>query len=595
MKKLICALMAALMLLSLSLAGAEETLSSYTLVEKLVNQLAVDGFMAGVRIRAEGEGEWVKTLEPITGKEFRLTLSRQEDALYACIYRYADGESFGLTELYTQGEDAYLRSDFLMDTVLRLPRRDDVYTSLSQIGQAGNPSLLSFAASLSAIPLSSWDEKWDPALEPLRQSLEVSLSKYAKDMAIVSENGANVIVMTYEMSAAQVKQEAVTFLSEVLVNEDLCNLLRRQMTEEQAAIYLQPGLLWYYNREIEALPLEGTLTIERHVSPQGNELSTVVTMPLPEKTGFETARLESRDGSLSLTLTGGEKEWTLISRVSERGENGCHYQGDIFAAGFEGKTFAASYDVSAVVTNTVDDSQISHQITTWTLNLTQNAELAPDAEIIEFEPMVGRVRTNLYSSSNRRGPCTLEVQSSFTLPGGSLSATVKLVIVESDEITPFDLNGAIDLAQLSEDQRSAYLADFIANALLSLTDEGGKPEELPLPDEGEPETETTAEPEEQTEAEPETPDQPETETPEVPETETPVEPEAETETETEPETEPEIETEPEPETEAEPESEETGEPETEPEPVAEEETEPTVETEQLETPDEVEDEEAPAA
>ena len=495
MKRLMSILLVLVLLTSAGLSGAEEP-ENHTPVDKLLGQLSIDGLVAGIRVRAEGDGDWVKTLSPLSGKEFRLIFSHGEDALYGCLYRNLNGEHFGETEMYADKEDVYLRSDFLMDTVLRLGRRGDLFTSIGRIGQEGNPLLYSFLIRMLLQPVFRWEEKWDPALNSLRKELEIGLSEYAEEPRTVSEDGVNAVIMGYRLNGDQLKKVMTFYVSTLLSDNTLTEMLRGQMTNEQAALYLQPGLLWYYNRAIESLPLTGEVMIERRLSLQGKELSTALTLPLPGSLGFDTARIETGEENARLTLTGKDKEAVIVSRESERSDAGSRFEGDFLLTRAGEQTIACTYDVRSVVTDSTDDNQVVHQVTTWTINVTDNPSLAPEADRAAFEPIQARLRTHLYSKDDKRTPSTLEVQSSFTLPGGTLSVTIKLVIAESDEITAFDTTDAIDLRQVSEEKRREYLNDFWLNLLLSLTDTpaDGTPEEPAAEPAEEPQEEPAEEP-----------------------------------------------------------------------------------------------------
>ena len=148
MKRFWC-LMVCLMLALTSVCAlaAEE----YTLPEKLQMQIEFgNGVKGAVMLTASGEGALTQALSVLNGTEIQIR-GISLDGTYQTSFYALDGEKqVGLTQLYGDGENLYLRTELLPDLLLRYPLGEDWLERLMGRTEEDNPTWYSAAANLLA-------------------------------------------------------------------------------------------------------------------------------------------------------------------------------------------------------------------------------------------------------------------------------------------------------------------------------------------------------------------------------------------------------------------------------------------------------------
>ena len=455
----LCLLLAVLlaMLCPLGALAARE----YTLPEKMRQQLQLSSLNGSAKLLVEGDGDWVKDLEPFANQLINFYYTENDGQTGIELYAKPEEDAkAGRTVIYGNGTDVFLKSDLLIDTVLRLPVRGDWLSTLTRTGEGQNPSFYSVLPALLQA-----GEDWDAATESLRAAIEMRLDRYADTPRTMTRNGETLMEITYTIPADQIPVEMKSLLPVLFADGALLEKLRPLMSEEQAAVYLSPNLQWYYERLIDGLQLEAPVTMRRSFNTLGESRETELHLPL---TGMgewtELTVLTSGDAS-TYTLSSDLRQLscTLLEQVTSEGSS--HWRGVFLLEQPEAQAWDVAFDIVSLLTTSTDEEKVDHEVTTLTVKL----EPAPDAaerNALLFDPAQIRLRLHYHSKGSVTNSTTLDVTWDAALPGGHTNGAMKLRTVFPVDIEVIDGKDAIDLSALSDEERQVYLQDFLANARL---------------------------------------------------------------------------------------------------------------------------------
>ena len=128
MKKVMALLLAGLLMLT-SCAQAVGT-ADLTLREKALNQLFKSGLRGAMKLIVSGDGEWAQTLAPVSGLMLQFRAISGGDEGEFEIYAENNGAQAAFTHLYHDKDSLLVKTDMLLDTVLRMPYAGDWYSGL---------------------------------------------------------------------------------------------------------------------------------------------------------------------------------------------------------------------------------------------------------------------------------------------------------------------------------------------------------------------------------------------------------------------------------------------------------------------------------
>lgn len=479
MKRFWCLIMClALTLTSACALAAEE----YTLPEKLQMQIEFgNGVKGAVMLTSSGEGALTQALSVLNGTEIQIRGISLDGTYQTSFYALDGEEQVGLTQLYGDGENLYLRTELLPDLLLRYPLGEDWLERLMGRTEEDNPTWYSAAANLLALTDAEWEEAWAPALQPYTTALEMWLSAYGSDPVVnQGEKGETLMTVRYAVPAEDVKAELKALLAQALSDGTLMTLLRAQVTEEQAALYLTPGLLYYYEAVIDALPLAGEVTMERDLSTRGETVSTDVCLPLPAGSLWQEMSLEQNGGDTTLTLTGDASSLTVVIKTASATESSARYAGLVRLEPEEGQGFAAEFTLKKVVSHTVDDDTREHEVTTWTLDVAMDEAVTGDGDYMAFEPVHASLMTHFHSKNAKRNATTLEVTASLTQGMESLALAGSIKTASPWVLDQLPTEGAEDLTAMTDSYRGEILGIMWSNLQSALS--ALHPGELPVPE-----------------------------------------------------------------------------------------------------------------
>lgn len=461
------ALLLALVLLAASAAADSPEDSRYEdLRDKMYRQLVSSGLRGKLQLTVSGDSETAVLLSPLSGAILDIYtqskgLNNVEMPYFSCYFSKNGVQGVAGTTLWWDGTDLYLKSDMLLDTVLRYPWLGDFYSSL--VGRPGsNPSFLS---AIAGALLHGRD--WDPLSQPLQLETERFLSAYASAPETATAEGETRLTMRYVLPAQAVKEEMKELLRIALADEQLSKRIRAfYLTELQEGTAFSSLQEIYENQVIDTIPLEGDLVIVRTINTRGDLKRAEISLPLADNAGGWTELYcLSEDGTDAYTLQG---QHPVALTVEETAEG---LRGTFDRTGDDGQRLLADWSFTTRTVNRVDENQVEHEIITWSFRADPADEQYPFASVD-----LGGSFHFYTKRGDRRGDTTLEIDASGRLMGADLKLIGKMqTIAPRNDIPPIDVTGAQDGFALPAERVAELSRDFWVNMLLILQGTGETP------------------------------------------------------------------------------------------------------------------------
>lgn len=463
MKKFVCLLLCVMLTMAATTAMAK---IEYTLLEKWQRQVDFgNGIKGTLQVDASGEAQWAKLLEPLNGHAMEIRAIHDGDAFQYRLYVPQGEELRGLTQLYGDAQAVYLQSDLLPDTILTLPTGGDVVNRLAGVGAEDSPSLYSAMLNILNVPQTTWENKWQPALEAYETAIELWLDSYASAPSVLrSGEGSASVLLRYDIPADALKTQIKALWGNVLQDAVLLPLLQGEMNEAQRQAYLNTNLKYYYDQVIDGLQLEDSIILEREMTAQGEALRTEMMFPL-DMDAWHSVKLTKAGSSFTFDLQGKEKQ--LVLEVTE-GENGSHQgRARYIPADKSKKAAALTFALTETKATSIDEDTRSHDITSWTLSLKPDEEFSGEGwEVIA--PVELTLQTHLHSKSQQNNPVTMEVNLSAKWEDAQLTAALKLITRSKWVMDQLPTEGAVDISALPAEERTRKLTDIALNGLAML-------------------------------------------------------------------------------------------------------------------------------
>jgi len=509
MKKFLCLLAALTCLVTTAVAVDLE----YTLPEKFSQQVKFgSGVKGSVTLSVSGGEQWLELLLPFTGTEMQIRAIQTKEGSKLSASQKAQGFEFqyqvyaldeegrqqATTWLYGDKEDAYIQSELLPGTVLRIPQGGNLLEAI--LGSDGeNPTIFSVIQSIADVDEVMWQDAWLPAFKPYESALEMWMDNYAQEPAVLRKaDGSASMLVRYEIPAAAVKAQMKAMMASAVQDQVLLSLLRPLMSVEQQAVYLNSALIYYYDAVIDALPLNGDVLLTREMSSRGEVLSTSVSLPLPENDGGWTVMECDITGSdTTLSLMGEEMTVTLMMDQSASNAETTLWTGILRVLPEEGKKLSAAFNLRKTRTTSQDEAGYGHEKISWTLEAEPElSHLEADDEVREeyavFEPVSVALGLHYYSKSKDNNPTTLEIELDAHMPTFELALSGKLKTSNAWTREQMSHEGAEDILTMSEERMAALAEQFSLNAAQTMTALYAAPDAASMP---EPTAEPTAVPE----------------------------------------------------------------------------------------------------
>ncbi len=492
MKRILCLVLALTLCLTAAPALAAE--KATPLMQKLALQYVKGSGLRGlVTLNVTGDRPWAQLLSALndTPLQLRFIDGIGEGFQYKLYLTDADGAETGVSEIFSDGSGtAWIRSDFLLDTLVSFPTETDLLSSLTGLG-VDNPTWYLAALRLLLMTGESWTESWNPQLADASLALDSWMNSFAGTPAILDQEDGKVMLFRSEIPAEEIKRQLKALIPMLLGNEELMILAGRQVTRAQEELYLNAGYAWYYDQCIDALPLTGSIVLERQATVLGEPVSMLMSFPIAGMGTLKEISISQEESTAALTLIWAEKTLSVTAITSEG--TGIT-SGEVRYLKDEGDSFTAAYTLRSTSETGTDDSGRDTETYTWTLTLDPLPEETGEG-YVAFSPIQLKAQALLYSKPGDFNPTTLELSSAAVIDGCDVSLAVKLRTTSLWELPAAPTAAATrSLSDMTPDERTALAQDWLANALLAIAAAKPQPTAEPTAEPTVEPTEPTAEP-----------------------------------------------------------------------------------------------------
>jgi hypothetical protein len=303
------------------------------------------------------------------------------------------------------------------------------------------------------------------------------------------ENGVSFMKGIYHIPTAALKAELKQLMVDLLADKKLLPLLWSKMKQEQANLFLNPSLQSFYFSAVDALPLEGEITMLRRVTTTGQLLETSLTLPLNGTSGGMkqmsfTSKAVAEGNLLDCTLSMGEGSLQITALMPAAAQPDTvsysgiirylpaqmpNWQVDSTKQQYSGKALSVSYQAAYVTKLSTDADGKNTENYTLTVNLkpdwshlTQTVTDEIKAQYVLTEPvdMTGSV---IFTSGQARNAST-----SLATEVHVVSGTADWKINGQFKTTPpwnfskADIASAEKLESMSTEQLSVLLTEILS-------------------------------------------------------------------------------------------------------------------------------------
>lgn len=281
------------LLLALACAfGTACAADDYTVAEKLTKQLwAGSGFTGTLSLEIDPmRPGGLATLQPVVLDVDAIYVRPTEDETesYHADVAWMDGETAKASaHLRVKDGECAFQTDLLGDSWYSLGGAGEGTFAPSALQEGaqdvylatGMPDIARAAATFGA--LLAGNGALEQAMEPYKTRIDVWIEGYRQDALLGKlPDGTTTMEVNYAVSPAAVKAEVKQLVLDMLSDETLRPLLTDALGEDMAQLYANPALQSWYFATVDALPLQGDLTIRRVVSLKGDTLTLHISLPM---------------------------------------------------------------------------------------------------------------------------------------------------------------------------------------------------------------------------------------------------------------------------------------------------------------------------
>lgn len=452
--------------------------ASYTLPEKMHNQLAIGSGLKGTfSVTANGDRFDTPFLKAVTDADFSIRGITSGKDLHYYVFQSDDSDQqTALSELYRKDGHYYFRSDMVQGKVLSFPAADLLLESLFP-SEGENPSPASFIVKIFSVPESERADKWEPVLNRYQNELEMWLADFTVQAEMVKlSTGFSALDFSYEIPVNEVSQRIVKLIGEFTADTEFSALLDSVMTAEEKKIYLNSNLLYFYQEALNSLNLSEPVRMNKRVSAMGEVLSFRLALPLDERTtGYSSVSIENLNNltvytlqsstqvivlGLPSQLDNSQNEWShtfWFSRVSSD-----------TAEAEDNQNISVRIDIQKTNETYNDEEEKNHETHHYAMTVIQDDTYLPsgtDRSLIpEFETVNADIDLHYYSKYAQNSATTLDIKGDLYQGSSSLHITGKLKTAAPWLFMPFDVNDPIPVGTTKEEVLDPYLEDWISNA-----------------------------------------------------------------------------------------------------------------------------------
>ena len=496
MKKRLVLLLALVMVLITGSCVA----ATYTLPEKMYNQLAIGSGLKGTfTLTAEGEKYRTPLMNAITDAEWTLRGIRSGEDLHYYLFQAGENEEQkALTEVYKKDGVYYLRSDMVQGKTLAFPVLSQVLDSLLPAnGENGTSS--SFVTKILTLPENTRKDQWEPVMQRYQNELEMWLANYAKDAPVVKmENGLSALDFTYEIPMEDIFEQIGTLYRKFVADPEVIALMDTVMTEEEKAIYFNGNLIYFYLEALQATGISEPVRIGKRVTATGEMLCFSIDLPLDEKTsGYQHLRIESVNDLTIYTLQSSKE--TIVAGVPDLAKlKQAAFEQSLWFAWIknedpEKQNLAVRIDIRK--TNEISErEEKTNEVNRYLIHVTEDTTYLPEGSDLSLLPAFESIELDAvlhYSSKYAQNSATtLEITADVHQGENTLQISGKMKTATPWLFMPFEIIDPIQTGTGIKEVLEPYFTDWISNAASMIRHdvvpaETEKPEETAAPDETE--------------------------------------------------------------------------------------------------------------
>ena len=472
---------------------------AYTMVEKLMKQIQYgSGFKGTLTITADAvegrESEAYSTITPLVldvsfikrsgdetvSEESRLTLavSGSEYSQGSTEFSLQDGSLYINSSLLDDGW--YLLDSSVLEPLLANIGVQDALPAMSGLTQTEGlmSGTLSFVSEMASYVLSTSTDSMSDSMQDYLTTIDFWMEGYRESVQMTAlDDGTSGMDILYCIPAAAVKAQLKQLIVDLMNDETLLPELALLMSEEQAALYLDPELQPYYFYAVDELPLEDDLTIHRVMSLLGDTVELSVVMPLYDSVSgaavLTYTRTQGGDDMLeenTIRLTSADSDLEINYRSYETINETTVYQGTIRseAAEEDGDVpliYLASFDLSILTQTTKDLRGYETQYQTIAFSIAPaDIDDTEDASAYAvFSKTDIALDMKFASLAAKNSPTDTDV--TMVISGDDMAQMLTLVLAgtTTGQWTPeaFDPSEAINLVQLSDEELQSLLSQAV--------------------------------------------------------------------------------------------------------------------------------------
>lgn len=475
MKKCLCILLC--VLLALPLTGLAKV-SDKPILDIMQRQIEANTSYR-VQLSASAAGDapffigadtWaaLKQLLPAVSLNATYVRSKSADTLgdtQTRLMLYRADEKLSTLTLSGRGDRQYISGDVLGEQVLSIPRDANALSMmLFPAGEAPWPSL-NRALYAVATADSDWQTQLNAALAPYYSLLSAWLQQNTQMTLERDADGDMRTISTATFTVQQAAQEAEELLRALYQDETMLGLLRQRFSPEEAALYLEPGMLPVFVSALNQLSSEQVLTLTRAFTADGTLIRETLDLPLENHATLSHFRLEKENGAqtIEMTLTTG-----TVLRFSLRAQGTGVYAGEFSLSSGESVALAGTYLFTAVLGeeqyNEANAGKERTQQHTFSL-------LVQPAQGQTFPTQLLQADITLAAGASTENAVWVDVNLSYTQPGTDTALTLNYHSRTGAPLSQAEVNtaAAVALDGLSQQELTDYIAAHSEALIGSLT------------------------------------------------------------------------------------------------------------------------------
>ncbi len=449
--------------------------ASYTLPEKMYNQLSIGSGLKGTfSITAEGDAFRTPFLDAVTDAKWSIRGIQSGNDLHYYIFQSGDQEEqTAFSELYRKDGIYYFRSDMVQGKILAFPVLSQILQSVfPESGENGSAS--SFISNILSLPENIRKEKWDPVLQRYQNQLELWLAGFAVNADTVKmENGLSALDFTYEIPIDSINEQIVKLFGDFSSDPEVAAILDTVMSEEEKSVYMNGNLLYFYLEALQSLQLEKPVRMSKRVSAIGDLLRFRLELPLDERTtGYQSIDIETVNQLTVITLRKSDAITVVAFPDLEKLKLPA-YEQSVWISYISSDPEKAKENISVRIdiakTNEIyEKDEKTHEIDHFDISLKNDTAYLPaDSDlslITEYEQTDISIDLHYSSKYAQNSATTLETTALIRKSDSMMTIQGKLKTAAPWLFMPFEIVDPIQVGTEKEKVLEPYFTDWISNA-----------------------------------------------------------------------------------------------------------------------------------